>query len=259
MNPPEKLYKYRELNAYTIDTIVRSVIYFAKPSEFNDPFDCMFCPTNYDGTEGEYREFWTRIAKPHLQAEKLADEVEQKIRDGAHLKQNLDDCWEVAQKEQNKTTGLFCLTQDPANILMWSHYAGKHAGCCLEFSTVESIFKAARIIDYPKSYPNHRFLDCMNVNNRELLYKLRFFIKANLWDYEKEWRMLFDEKNEKGPGLYEFKKEALTGIIFGCQMIPEHKDLVRRLVAGRNPRVQLYETKPCKGYFKMQIIPISAP
>jgi Protein of unknown function (DUF2971) len=261
MNLPEKLYKYRKIDAYALDTIVRSVVHFAKPFEFNDPFDCRLRPTNYkEGTEEEFREFFTRIAKPHFSAEKLAEEVDRKIREGVHLdEQKLSGYWKEAEKGQNETIGLFCLTENSTNILMWSHYADKHAGCCLEFSTVKSIFKAARIIDYPQSYPNHRFLDCMNVNNRELLHKLRFFTKANLWDYEKEWRVLFDEKNEKGPGLYEFETEALTGIIFGCQMKPEHKDLVRRLVAGRNPRVQLYQAEPRKGEFKMEIIPISAP
>jgi hypothetical protein len=261
MNPPEKLYKYRKMDAYTIDTIVRSVIHFAEPSEFNDPFDCRLRPTNYKkGTEEEFREFFTRLAKRHLPAEKVAEEVDRKIREGIHLdEQRLGDYWKEAEKGQNETVGLFCLTENSTNILMWSHYADCHKGCCLEFSTVKSIFKTARIIKYPPSYPNHRFLDCVNVNKRELLYKLRFFTKANLWNYEQEWRVLFDKENEKGPGLYEFEKEALTGIIFGCQMIPEHKDLVRKLVANQNPRIQLYQAEPCKGKFKMEIFPISAP
>lgn len=258
LNLPGKLYKYRRINVNTIQAIVCSAVYFPEPAKLNDPFDCKLCPTNHAGTEKEYREFFTKVAKRTLSPDKVTDVVNQMIRSGVHRNpQKMNQCWEDTQKEENKKRGVFCLSADPANVLMWSHYTDDHKGCCLEFSTAESFFKTARIVKYPQEYPKHRLLDY--VNNHELLYKLTLFTKANLWEYEQEWRVLDSGKSVKGSGLYKFEKEALTGIIFGCQMIPEHKDLVRRLVAERNPPVHLYEAKPCDGEFKMDIVPIAPP
>ena len=36
----EKLYNYRCFNNYTCETLSSSQTYYARPSEFNDPFDC---------------------------------------------------------------------------------------------------------------------------------------------------------------------------------------------------------------------------
>ena len=71
--------------------------------------------------------------------------------------------------------------------------------------------------------------------------------------------MIDDGRGEKRSGLTKFEQVALTGIIFGSQMAPEHRDLLARLVAGRNPSVQLYQAHPWKREFKMQIDPILAP
>ena len=35
------LYKYRSLNhEYTVESILNKYLYFSRPSELNDPFDC---------------------------------------------------------------------------------------------------------------------------------------------------------------------------------------------------------------------------
>ena len=207
MNPPAKLYKYRELNANSIHTIVCSAVWFAEPASLNDPFDCGLRPTSYELTEDEFRELFTRLAKRQRPPEKVAEEVERKISEGMHLdKEKLEDTWVFTQRQENELTGLFCLCEDPANILMWSHYAGEHKGFCLEFSTDNIFFKSAKAVKYPSSYPKHRFVDCMN--DLKLRHELTIFTKANLWGYEQEWRMLEYNKNEKTSGYYKFEEKA---------------------------------------------------
>ena len=254
MSLPNKLYKYRHLNTYTIQTIVNSVVCFTMPDSLNDPFDCRLRPTSYEGTDEEYRAYFTNLWK-HKPDEptdvaRRVDEViitKQAHRDSKYM----DERWDEVQGSVNKRRGVFCLAADPANILMWSHYGDSHRGCCLEFSTNASVFKAARKVDYPTSYPNHRFLDF--VGNDERLLNLTIFTKANLWEYEKEWRVL---DAGKGAGLYSFEQDALTGIIFGYLMPLEQKMLLHKLVKNRNPPVQLYQATPWKHEFKMQILPL---
>lgn len=252
MSLSNKLYKYKPLNTRTIQTIVNSVVYFALPDSLNDPFDCRLRPTSYEGTDEEYRAYFTNLwkCKPSdpMEISRRVDEVI--IRKQLHRDpKSMDANWDEVQSSVNKRRGVFCLAADPANILMWSHYGDSHKGCCLEFSTDANVFKAARKVNYPPIYPNHRFLDF--VGNDELLLNLTIFTKANLWEYEKEWRVLDDGK---GAGLCSFDQEALTGIIFGYWMPPEQKIMLHELVKDRNPPVQLYQAIPWKCEFKMQIL-----
>ncbi len=250
MAPPAKLYKYRQLDANTIHSIVSSVVYFARPDAFNDPFDCKLHPTNYEGTDEEYRAYFTKGLSSHHPSDNVAQQVDDLICRAVHRDERaLDKRWEEVQSELNHDSGVFCLSADPAHILMWSHYADCHKGCCLEFSTGVGGFKSARRVNYPPSYPKHRFLDC--VNNDQLLSDLTVYTKSKLWEYEQEWRI----SRMEGPKLYHYEQSALTGIIFGFYMKPEQRDMIRRLVEKRNPSVQLYEAVLWKREFKMQIRP----
>jgi hypothetical protein len=49
---------------------------------------------------------------------------------------------------------IYCLTEDPANLLMWSHYAEKHQGVVLKFKCIkqmDNIFLAAQKVQYKKN------------------------------------------------------------------------------------------------------------
>ena len=40
MNNPQKLYKYRSFNSYTLRLLCEDEVYYANPRSFNDPLDC---------------------------------------------------------------------------------------------------------------------------------------------------------------------------------------------------------------------------
>lgn len=251
---PGKLYKYRRIDERTIQTIVNGVLYFSSPSGLNDPFDCRLRPMSYDGTDEEYKALFTRLIAEHpdFQSINAAEIAEQWIREGRHRNHKyMDDCFDKVQKQEHQQSGVLCLCADPSNILMWSHYADSHKGCCLEFSTKGTIFKSSRCVEYAKEYPGYRFLDLKE--DGEAFSKLTVYTKSELWSYEKEWRV----STLNGPGLYKFHGEALTGIIFGYWMSPEHKDLLKTLVKKRNPIVKLYQSVPWKRKFMMEIEPLN--
>lgn len=180
--------------------------------------------------------------------------IEGRIRsDCLRDKKYLDANAEEARRHIVDKTAILSLAADPTQILMWSHYADSHKGCCLEFSTQHLPFKCACKVSYSARYPNVNFFEVNDSNddrkNAKFVETL-FLRKAKLWKYEKEWRVLGDK-----PALYLYEPTALTGIIFGYCMTPEDKDIVRRVVEKRNPPVQLYQARPWKREFKMQIFP----
>ena len=193
---------------------------------------------------------------PEISVDQVKDMIEKKIRTGCLKDKKYLDAWgEDARRGLIDKTAVLCLAADPTQILMWSHYANSHKGCCLQFSTKYKLFNRARIVRYPPRYPNVNFLEVNDPNDNKknsLFVKTLFRNKAKFWKYEREWRVLGNK-----PGLYQYEPSALTGIIFGHRIKSEDKDLIWRLVEKRNPPVQLYQARPWKREFKLQIIPIT--
>ncbi len=252
---PDYLYKYRKIDEKTVSLIVNSEIYFSKPDQFNDPFDCRL-KYNYEGTDEEWRAALTHSLRQHdprLSPAEVEAKVEHKIRSGTHrdtafLKKVEDAGRELA----NSKIGIHCLSADPKNILMWSHYADCHKGCCLEFSTKSEIFQRADKVDYPEKHPTRRLVDSMVANDPESDARFGVLTKSKLWGYEQEWRLC----HMRGSRLYPFEQASLTGIVFGYCMTEENKRMLRRLVEGRNPKVNLYRAVPKDREFEMELLPL---
>ena len=74
--------------------------------------------------------------------------------------------------------------------------------------------------------------------------------KANLWSYEKEWRIIEYIKDE---GTYSFPPEHLTGLIIGCQMSDANKTKIINWAKSRNPKPVIYKAEVKKREFGLEI------
>jgi hypothetical protein len=257
---PTRLYKYRPLNEWTISTIVNSAIYFSTADGFNDPFDCRL-RYSYDGTDTEWREALQKLVRrtsPQISHAEAIRIVTEKMNAGLHRDETaLDQMWDGIQSQHRPKNGILCLAASPKNILMWSHYADSHKGCCLEFSTATRPFSRALPVKYSPQYPRNRLIDFIGDSPDEVGDKhaeLTTYTKSALWKYEAEWRV---RSFPQGPGLYKFDKRLLTGIVFGYWMADDHKDMLRRLVSGRNPKVNLFQARPKGRKFEVELLPLT--
>jgi hypothetical protein len=253
---PESLYKYRKIDEKTVSLIVNSRIYFSKADQFNDPFDCRL-KHSFEGTDDEWRAALTRSLRqldPKLSPAAVEARVEEKMQAGTHRDTAfLNSVVGQTREDSINKLGILCLTADPKNILMWGHYADCHKGCCIQFSTKSETFRRADKVDYPGEYPTRRLIDAMGVNTQESEAKFGVYTKSKLWEYEQEWRLW----HMGGPGLYPFEQTSLTGVVFGYWMTEENKEMLRRLVAGRNPKVNLYQAVPKDRKFEMELLPLN--
>jgi len=251
VNPPPFLYKYRKFDERTISIIVNHAIYFSHADQFNDPFDSRI-RFSYEGTDEVWGKFFQRPPSGllGLTPVQIKEIIERKKRDPVRDEILLEVIEDATRKIYLSEIGICSLSADPAQILMWSHYADSHRGCCLEFSTKQSIFEEAVPVDYPEAYPNFNYFE--KAQDAMEFAKATLLTKSNLWKYEQEWRML-EEGSQK---LYPFEPRDLTGIILGHWMSSDHKELIRRLVQKFDPPVRLYQAIPRKREFKMEIIPI---
>lgn len=124
---------------------------------------------------------------------------------------------------------IFCVTEDNANLLMWSHYADHHTGAVIRLKCVrerDSVLLAALPVKYADQAPYIGTQDEWIrhlTGQKEIDYDSHFrklvTSKSTQWAYEREWRVI----NFKGPGddgcrwRDTFWPEEIEAIYFGCR------------------------------------------
>jgi len=222
------LFKFRTIDARLFESLDRSEIYFARPPQLNDPFDCQ-----------------VDVAKALENATVRADP---KARANLERLRAMDEFFEQLQADL-KATGICSFSLKLNNALMWAHYAHNHRGVCLLYKFSEAFFYTDSIvgigrIEYsvdplvdwflnwgrdPQSYGEwERFRD-------DLLVKM-LTIKAPAWGHEDEARIV-----RKPDGAQPVDTDCLVQICFGLQTPQSEADAVRKLVGARN-----YKAKFCK-------------
>lgn len=226
---PTVLYKYRALDGlaqgWIADTIVRHKIYCPPVSTFNDPFDSipsMATPK-------------TPIARERLAARVMRDvgSPPPNVTRGtiAALFAGANSLvTQAAMQEQTRAVmdmfGMYCLTEDPASVLMWAHYGQSHGGIAFGFRTGEgSPFDFALPIHYHRDRP---LLRPGAKKAGEMIAALT--TKADFWAYEREWRF-FSKPGEVG--IHTIPSDCLVEIVLGARTPAE---MVRQVKAWNAER-----------------------
>ena len=152
------LYKYRN---WTNDDhkrmITRNEIYFSSPVHFNDPYDCRI-PVRFDKlTRDQHIEFAKPVIRKHRPNlnEIEISQLAQKIVDDGIKKDPLlfEKHRAMILKKWETDFGICTMTTKFNNIVMWSHYAGKHKGFVVGFN-YQLLYKSRE----RKEFLDRRFL-----------------------------------------------------------------------------------------------------
>lgn len=237
------LYKYfsSERVSFFKDQYVR----FTQPSMFNDPFE--FLP---------YEDFLDPDISPETNAQFLLPKEIYKTlqREGINIddKKHMEyfneqtllftSIWQRDLFGMYDKEGVFCLSEDWDNIVMWAHYASDHAGCCVGFDTSHSFFREAEILPLSQvRYTNMR--PKFEVSDPDFLRSL-ILTKSEDWKYEKEWRMCREgEKSHQVNGVYLFRvpTEAIHSVILGVKATEEYKNTLLSLMREWTNQPQIYQ------------------
>lgn len=153
----------------------------------------------------------------------------------------------------NKTIGILSLTEKRDNLLMWAHYADSHKGFLIEWDEHnkffdhrikhEDEFRCLRKITYTNKRPQ---VFLAEVEGFEV-----FFTKSKEWEYEQEWRMtmplnLAHKKTtckDHDIYMFEFPKNSIKSIIFGCRMSESERQRLKNLIKDRSDysEVKIYQ------------------
>ncbi len=109
-------YKYSDFEGAKC-ILTKGTLKFDKPSAFNDPFDCL--PVNNKVTF-DNPELVIKFRRQHGREPTLNEKMA-----NANILSRPN-----AYKNITEDLRILCLTKNKNNLLMWSHYAGQHKGCC---------------------------------------------------------------------------------------------------------------------------------
>jgi hypothetical protein len=174
------------------------------------------------------------------------------------IKQSKDhNFWEKINSNNLRSTGVFCLTEDSNNILMFSHYSKNHKGFCIGFSTAPQYtnfyyrvpIKITNKINYVYRYTPLKYLDSPN----EEFIKLAIFTKSKDWEYECEWRV-FDLNNQ---GLIPFEKTMIKEIIIGCQTENNFRNDLIKTTEIYYPNARIYDAKRVWGSLSLEKVQVN--
>lgn len=181
---PETLSKFYAMNDFSIDALLNGYVYASHPSEFNDLYDCHEQLIEYDD-DGMIYNFLHRTVPPDELGQLFLEKKPELRRDVQKLFRDI----------MYRKFGVFSMTSDPNNIMMWSYYT-KHEGFLLEFDykAFPFTFYGAFPINYQEEIQPIKISECAGSPGIPVLYQTN--IKHKGWEHESEWRLLISAEKD---------------------------------------------------------------
>ena len=285
--PLVKLYRYFSNIEYALKEIESGEIFLTYSHTFNDPFDCRIVNDGYTFNKNfsgdkEYVMFFVNGILLHCQEfielffadydfDTMESEFKESVKDVteitvldyvafvykyANIKQSFDDFWDLLKDAYIKSEPLVsipkkiaCFSEINNSILMWSYYANKHTGICLEYTPTELnleneeeklIFESLQKVFYSENQYNQNKYFTSGAD----IYDI-FFNKAQCWAHEQEWRIVLENDEDT------LKIPCLTGIYLGVNFRNTYASLLKdnyfvkviKSAIKHNPRIPVYEAK----------------
>ena len=246
---PNYLYKYYSDADRNIDAVKSNKMWYAAPIGFNDVFDCDIAIDE----KGLFNSSLKQVPKGTT------------IRKGSHMWLQLKKTLQTELKplgqtieELKRTTGISCLSESCDSLLMWAHYANNHCGICAEYELLE-ISKQLNFTPVPIIYDKDRAVYGSIDDNAVEVFIKSLTSKSPEWSYEKEWRIIQEDKACGNSWDYQ-KNGALLdmitphSIILGCMVNPEFEKDMKEYCEENG--INLYKMEKDPHFYKLIKTPV---
>lgn len=219
-------------------------IYLSSANQFNDPFDSSV-PFQYSKRAFTKRNIYKRmlfLAKreyPTLSDDRLKKMCKERLESDFYKDKNYaKEFNEGFVKTVSEEIGVFSLSKDNNNLLMWSHYADSHRGYCIGFDHKMLLELSGSLgsVLYRKKFPRIS----VNPKNEALDFLKLFRTKSKEWEYENEYRIILPKKARK---ILKYHDECIKEIILGCNIQDKDKKDIIKIAKQKNSNIKFFETK----------------
>jgi tetratricopeptide (TPR) repeat protein len=296
-------FKYRSDSPYTQQIITSGKIYLATAAELNDPFECSLQEIGHDWIQEEIKklkqaglsgfimsalksikdktDFFglslkeTKEMLEHFKGMDLEEASAYReqimLKQTGHPPSNSQNMFSQIDA-QLLSVGIFSMSTNPENSLMWAHYSGNHSGICLGFkktpegklSNPDHFLKViysdklpemdkdgfqteiafsvdAKMRMYPSSF---------KLSFTDKTFQKAIVTKPTCWSYEDEWRYV-----EPYPGLFDWPG-TLNDITFGLKMTEDRIEHYVKIIEEHVPySVSLYQMRKKHGTNELERTP----
>ncbi len=145
-------------------------------------------------------------------------------------------------------TTIFCLSETPANLLMWSHYAQNHTGAVIKFLSlpeVDSPIILAQPVRYTTQIPRLTFADLMDLDKaRKEAIAIITLTKSEVWAYEKEWRIITVLRNKtQSCEVLQYAPEEVGAVYLGCKIAKNNKEEIIEVTSRKYSKAKIYQAE----------------
>ena len=216
------LWRHRSNDVKSLDELENGYIYFNKPKEFNDPYDCSFGLLRAKICKENQIKYLQTKNQGGNRSERRA--LAKKI-----VREKGNEIFENADKETLENMGVASFTIDCFNLMMWSHYSNFHQGICLGFNKqIDKGYFASFHMNYlkfPEKYNPYEY-DSTDMDDYKRAMKHLVKTKTLYWENEKELRIIRPKF-----GKESFPVKSLEFFILGMKIKPDFQDKVLKAIS----------------------------
>jgi len=238
----ERLYRYRSV-AKAEELLRENILWFSSLEKFNDPFEGRYILA-LDENADAYRPFLREMfaQEPNTTSAMIENRVKQYLGRGIdYIRAELGETIRFMQDQVRSRWSFCCFSRVPDDVLMWSHYADCHQGCCIEFSLLPvSDLGMLQEVKYTREFPRATFVNAMS--DEQELAVLAITSKFECWKYEREVRLV----RHQSPGGVPFSRRLIKRAIFGINTPREEKE--RLIAASGGSGIKLAQASRGSGY-----------
>ncbi len=165
----------------------------------------------------------------------------------------INDHWQQSTKDSR----VFCVTEDNDNLLMWAHYAKDHTGVVFQIATLPELdtpLSVAGKVTYEKEPMQFYSLNEIimfslfeiELDPAKIQFSGHAYRKSNIWQYEKEWRVLdmcsYSNKADEFVD-HKFIPEQLQKIFLGCKFDDANLCTIVDFARRINPSVEILRAR----------------
>ena len=270
MKTSKSIYKFYRINKYSLDALKNNYIFCNHYSAFNDPFEC-WCKVNtgIPHHETETERFLNVIGVWGFTPDRAEEAREYYYDYFEHFENE-----QIDVEAQINRARISCFSTDPANLLMWAHYADGLRGFYIEFDpkalVSEENYADIINVSYPALPPTLETIcyplandiywhgededSSSAVDYMHDFYSKMLATKPRQWKYEKEVRLISssNENSKKGKCFY-YQQQAVKSIVFGDKISDNHKRMLQKLIKVKDLTIPVGIASRSKGSYKLNI------
>jgi hypothetical protein len=288
-------YFYKYMSADVCISVLETLrVRWSSPRAFNDPFDFQmdlrFPFTRDELKEGLIAEIERVVFSDDVPVGLPDHEVFHALKIGWEARAKLpreafmlalagdiraaEDQSEKTKAMMNQALGeflstfkVYCVVENPDNLLMWAHYGDGHTGAVLGLKCIpeeDTALCAAVQITYQDELPVvadlgdwvKRITGQRRAEEDVPLFHRLALTKSSHWAYEREWRVFTVREGRDSPDYVELAllPEEVDSVFLGCKVARSDRDRILRCIHGRLEHVKVFQAQKSSQRFAIELV-----